>query len=58
MHLDGKITEAFWQAAPWHEISHDMTNVDKPFPSDNDADASMEFACAANSNFLYFGARF
>ena len=57
INLDGKITERYWQFAPWHKISHDMVNVDNPFPSDNDADASMEFACVANSNFLYFGAK-
>jgi hypothetical protein len=55
--LDGKITEKFWQLAPWHKISHDMVNVDNPVPSDDDDDASMEFACAANSDFLYFGAK-
>jgi len=55
--LDGKITEPFWQFAPWHEISHDMVNADKPVPSDDDDDASMEFACAASNDFFYFGAR-
>jgi len=55
--LDGKITEPFWQFAPWHKITHDMVNADNPFPSDNDADASMEFACAANNDYLYFGAK-
>lgn len=55
--LDGKITEQFWQFAPWHEISHDMVCVDNPFPSDSDEDASMEFACVANSEFMYFGAK-
>ena len=55
--LDGKIAEASWQFAPWHKMSHDMVNVDKSFPSDDDEDASMEFACIANSKFLYFGAK-
>lgn len=55
--LDGKITEAFWELAPWHKIAHDMVNVANPVPSDDDEDASMEFACAANSDFLYFGAK-
>lgn len=55
--LDGEITEPFWQFAPWHKISHDMVNADLPIPSDDDDDASMEFACAANSDFFYFGAK-
>jgi len=54
--LDGRIMEAFWQFAPWHGISHDMVNADLPIPSDDDADGSMEFACAASGDFLYFGA--
>jgi len=34
-----------------------MVNEDNPFPADNDNDASVEFACTANSDFLYFGAK-
>jgi len=55
--LDGKITEQFWQFAPWHKISCDMVCVDNALPSDSDEDASMEFACVANSGTMYFGAK-
>jgi hypothetical protein len=55
--IDGKVIEPVWSFAPWHRITHDMVNVAKPFPSDDDEDASMEFACFANSKYLYFGAK-
>ncbi|MFC1716013.1 sugar-binding protein [Candidatus Poribacteria bacterium] len=55
--VDGKLTEIQWQFAPWHSMSHDMVNVANPFPADDDEDASMEFACFANSENLYFGAK-
>ena len=47
--LDGKFND--WpKAVPWHKVPHDMGTQ----PAPNDDDASFEFACLADDNFLYF----
>ncbi|HID57532.1 TPA: hypothetical protein EYP37_13435, partial [Candidatus Poribacteria bacterium] len=47
--LDWKFDD--WpKAVPWHKVPHDMGTQ----PAPNDDDASFEFACLADDNFLYF----
>jgi hypothetical protein len=46
--LDGDFGD--WPNVPWHKITHDM-GWDNP---DSDADGSVEFACVADSDYIYF----
>ena len=50
--IDGQIKESVWQFAPWHKVTHDMAPDNREGGPD-DEDASYEFACVANSEFLY-----
>ncbi|HEX28782.1 TPA: hypothetical protein ENG04_01730 [Candidatus Poribacteria bacterium] len=46
--LDGKFND--WpKAVPWHKVPHDMGTQ----PAPDDKDASYEFACLADEQFLY-----
>jgi hypothetical protein len=49
--LDGDFTE--WSSIPWHSVTHDM-GWDNPT---DDADGSLEFACVADNDYLYFAVK-
>ena len=51
--LDGKLDELSWKVAPWHR----MTSKDGTVPAPNDKGASLEFATAADEEFIYIAVR-
>jgi hypothetical protein len=50
--LDGKLNDFAWQFAPWQVIGAKDATV----PANNDKDASVKFATAADDKFLYLAA--
>jgi hypothetical protein len=46
--VDGDSSD--WPTVPWHRVTHDMGWGNLP---DNDNDASYEFACVADTDYLY-----
>jgi hypothetical protein len=56
--LDGDLGDDAWASAPWvvMDSSTAATNPENTLP-DDDADLSMEFACVADDEFIYFAFR-
>ncbi len=55
INLDGNIDETAWEDyAHWEHVDYSMGTVIHP---DNDADASYDFACVADSQNMYFAFR-
>jgi hypothetical protein len=51
--MDGELDDDAWQSASWEFVDYTHGSV----PSDNDIDASMEFACVADADYIYFAYR-
>lgn len=50
--LDGKLNDQAWRYAPWQR----MQAKDATVPADNDKDASVKFATAADEKYIYVAA--
>ncbi len=53
--MDGNLEDDAWQSASWEFMAHDAGNVNTA--PDNDDDASMEFGCVADADYIYIAYR-
>jgi hypothetical protein len=51
--MDGALEDDAWQSSTWEFLAHDFGNA----PADDDTDASVEFACVADADYIYVAYR-